>query len=274
LNPWTANRAHYERITLNRRLELQKMKEYLESRECLMAFLARELSDDQTRACGCCANCSTPTLPDRVCDQAVLKAARQFLRNDFQIIAPRHQWPEEVQLGTGRNIPVHLQNQEGRSLSIYDDPGWGKLVAQGKYRDKRFNEVLVHAAAELILQKWKPAPFPRFVTAVPSLRAVNLVEDFALRLASMLKIPYYQVINKTRETPPQKRMANSAYQAKNVIGAFAVAGTVPPGPCLLVDDIFDSKWTLTVLGYMISEAGGGPVFPFTLARAADRKTLE
>jgi hypothetical protein len=43
---------------------------------------------------------------------------------------------------------------------------------------------------------------------------------------------------------------------------------------LLVDDIFDSKWTLTILGYMISVHGGGPVFSFALARAADRKTFD
>ncbi len=274
LNPWTANRAHYERITLNRRLELEKMKEYVKTHECLMAFLVRELSDPHAHACGRCANCSTPTLPNRVSDPELLEAARQFLRNDFQIITPRHQWPAEVHLGSAGNIPVDLQNQEGRALSIYDDPGWGKLVAQGKYRDKRFSDILVSAAAELITQKWKPKPFPRFVTAVPSLRAVSLVEDFAQRLASVLKIPYTQVISKIRETPPQKRMANSAHQAKNIIDAFVITGNVPSGPCLLVDDIFDSKWTLTILGYKINEKGGGPVFPFTLARAADRKTLE
>lgn len=275
LNPWTANRAHYERITLNRRLELQKMQEYVLTRECLMAFLARELSDAEAHDCGRCANCSTPTLPDRVVDQSLIATANEFLQNDFQIITPRHQWPTGHYLGTSTStIPVHLQNQEGRALSIYDDPGWGKLVAQGKYRDKKFGEVLVRAAADLIMQKWKPAPFPRFVTAVPSLRAVNLVEDFAQRLASMLKIQYTQLVMKTRDTPPQKRMANSAHQAANIIGAFTISGEVPPGPCLLVDDIFDSKWTLTILGYMISEQGGGPVFPFTLARAADRKTLD
>jgi hypothetical protein len=42
---------------------------------------------------------------------------------------------------------------------------------------------------------------------------------------------------------------------------------------LLVDDIFDSRWTLTVAGFLIAQHGGGPVYPFALAKAADRRTL-
>ena len=40
-----------------------------------------------------------------------------------------------------------------------------------------------------------------------------------------------------------------------------------PGPCLLIDDIVDSRWTLTVVGVALREAGSGPVFPFALAQA-------
>jgi ATP-dependent DNA helicase RecQ len=42
----------------------------------------------------------------------------------------------------------------------------------------------------------------------------------------------------------------------------------------LVDDIFDSRWTLTVAGFLIAQHGGGPVYPFALAKAADRRTLD
>jgi ATP-dependent DNA helicase RecQ len=69
-------------------------------------------------------------------------------------------------------------------------------------------------------------------------------------------------------------MANSAQQVTNIISAFCIAGTAPAGPCLLVDDIFDSRWTLTVAGFLIAQHGGGPVYPFALAKAADRRTLD
>jgi ATP-dependent DNA helicase RecQ len=42
---------------------------------------------------------------------------------------------------------------------------------------------------------------------------------------------------------------------------------VPGTPGLLVDDMVDSRWTLTTIGVALREAGSGPVFPFVLAQA-------
>ena len=45
-------------------------------------------------------------------------------------------------------------------------------------------------------------------------------------------------------------------QAKNVIGSLAIAREhVLPGPVLLIDDIVDSRWTLTVAGPGIAPYG-------------------
>jgi ATP-dependent DNA helicase RecQ len=62
-------------------------------------------------------------------------------------------------------------------------------------------------------------------------------------------------------------MENSSQQYANVAGAFEIAARPPPGPVLLVDDITDSRWTLTVIGVALREAGSGPVHPFVLAKA-------
>jgi ATP-dependent DNA helicase RecQ len=62
-------------------------------------------------------------------------------------------------------------------------------------------------------------------------------------------------------------MENSAQQFTNVYGAFDVSSPVPAGPVLLVDDIVDSRWTLTVIGALLRAAGSGEVYPFALAQA-------
>jgi ATP-dependent DNA helicase RecQ len=36
---------------------------------------------------------------------------------------------------------------------------------------------------------------------------------------------------------------------------------------LLVDDLVDSRWTLTVVAAALLQAGSGPVSPFVLAKA-------
>jgi ATP-dependent DNA helicase RecQ len=45
---------------------------------------------------------------------------------------------------------------------------------------------------------------------------------------------------------------------------------VRPGPVLLVDDIVDSGWTLTVAGSLLRTHGSGEVHPFALAAATAR----
>ena len=95
---------------------------------------------------------------------------------------------------------------------------------------------------------------------------------FARQLAEMLGIPCEDVIQKTRETEPQKFMQNTAQQHRNILEAFQVNSPVPAGPVLLVDDIVDSRWTLAVIGGLLRQAGSGPVYPFALADAQNRQS--
>ena len=89
--------------------------------------------------------------------------------------------------------------------------------------------------------------------------------DFARRLADRLSLPFVEVLRKTKDTPPQKEMENSAFQQNNLIGAFEIVGEVPSGTCLLVDDMVDSKWTFTIAAAILLRAGASAVVPFALA---------
>jgi ATP-dependent DNA helicase RecQ len=61
-------------------------------------------------------------------------------------------------------------------------------------------------------------------------------------------------------------MQNSFQQAKNLDGVFEVdrAG-MPSGPVLLVDDMVDSRWTLTVAAWLLTANAGRLVYPLALA---------
>ncbi|MER8420970.1 hypothetical protein NKH21_26505, partial [Mesorhizobium sp. M1329] len=55
----------------------------------------------------------------------------------------------------------------------------------------------------------------------------------------------------------------------NLDGAFEVAAEqLERGSVLLVDDVVDSRWSLTVIGALLRQAGAGPVFPLVLASAS------
>jgi len=61
-------------------------------------------------------------------------------------------------------------------------------------------------------------------------------------------------------------MANSTQQARNVDGSLAVINQpLPAGPVLLVDDMVDSRWTMTVAAWLLRTYGAGEVWPVALA---------
>ena len=63
-------------------------------------------------------------------------------------------------------------------------------------------------------------------------------------------------------------MANSTRQARNVDGSLVISREpMPEGPVLLVDDMVDSRWTMTVAAWLLRSNGTGNVWPLALALA-------
>lgn len=269
-NPWRPDVERAERVTTQRYRELAQMQAYVSHDGCLMEFLARALDDPDAGPCGRCANCQGRGLPSEVPSDLVARAI-EFLKRWDLIIEPRKRWPSGLFPAMKAGIPPEMQNLPGRALCEYGDAGWGVSVRTGKYVHGRFDDRLVSAAVALIQERWRPTPPPEWVTAIPSHRHPHLVADFAARLAGALGLPFCAVLIRCGDPPEQKTMANSAMQARNVQGSLTIGGSVPAGPVLLVDDIVDSGWTLTLAGWLLRTHGSGVVHPFVLARAAARK---
>lgn len=140
-------------------------------------------------------------------------------------------------------------------------------MADGKHSG-RFDNRLVKAVVEMMRRRWVPDPVPCWVACVPSLSNPNLVPDFARRVASALGIPFLDVVRKVRQNRPQKLMNNRFHQCRNLDGVFEIHGEVPQGPVLLIDDVVDSGWTLTIIAALLRHAGSGAVFPLALATTA------
>ncbi len=268
-NRWKPDVERINRVLDLRRAELAQMQEYMDHPGCLMQFLLKALDDPAPSPCGHCANCKQKGLPTTVSEDLVIEA-ENYLKGNQVIINPRKRWPAGLFPGQKYTIPIELQNETGRSLCFYGDAGWGKLVQTGKYQQDCFDNQLVKASAQLIKEEWHPDPFPCWITAIPSNRHPTLVPDFATRLARVLNIPFLPVLHRDGEAAEQKTMQNSAMQARNVIGSLTIAPGIPTDPVLLIDDIIDSGWTLTMAGYLLRSHGSGPVYPFTLAQATGR----
>lgn len=254
-----------ERLTALRREEGQQMQEYLaQPFGRHMEFLVRALDGDPSGL----TPPTLPPLPTTPTEDAVHRATA-FLQRSNIPIQPRLQWPHGgmPHYAAQGGIPQHLRAEKGRALCTWGDAGWGTKVRTGKYRDRRFDDQLVTACKEMI-HTWSPQPEPTWVTCIPSLRHPDLVPDFARRLAESLGLPFQAAIVKTVNRPEQKTMENSTFQARNVDGSLEVIATdIPTGPVLLVDDIVDSRWTLTVGAWLLRRHGVSMVWPLVLAQA-------
>lgn len=91
---------------------------------------------------------------------------------------------------------------------------------------------------------------------MPSYNQPTLVADFADRLAAALGLRFARVVSKVKQNAPQKDQQNGAHQCRNLDGVFALRGDLPGGPVLLVDDVVDSGWTLTVVAPRTTSAQG------------------
>lgn len=256
-----------DRLTSLRRAEQAQMQEYVRLTSGHMQFLIHALDGDPSLVTAP----NLPPLPTAV-DDNLLHEAIAFLRRTSVPIEPRKQWPPGglSTFGVSGKIQEDQQAQPGKALCVWGDAGWGAWVKHGKYQQGRFDQCLVTACVAL-LRDWAPDPAPTWVTCVPSLSRLTLVPDFAARLAQALGLQFVPVIVKTEARPEQKTMANSARQARNVDGSLAICaqfnGKVPGGPVLLVDDMVDSRWTLTIAAWLLLSHNSGPVWPLALAQA-------
>lgn len=267
-------RERIERLNSIRHKELDAMKAYCSSKSCLMNQLCEELDTPITnKRCDNCCNCSPiSSIPVKV-DSDIEMSASDFLNRSYIPILPRKKWGDSniaaSVFGPCKNgyISDGLRMNEGRALVSYNSGPLGRMVRDGKYRDKHFDDKLVDACVKMY-REWNPVPKPVWVTSVPSLNNPSLVSDFAERFAEATGLKYVECIRKVKITEPQKNMENSIYQQNNIINAFEVVNPLKED-CLLIDDMVDSKWTVTVIAAMLRKKGVKSVTPMALADSSN-----
>lgn len=261
--------ARIAHLTGQRVQEWQEVQAYLDDAGCKMTFLRRALDDHDPTPCGKCSPCLGQPVINAPVDPALAHQAGTFLKHAEMVIAPKAQVAANafLEYGFRGNLPQQLRAQEGRVLSRWGDASWGRTVADNKHAG-RFSDELVGAMAEMIQQRWQPGPAPQWVCCVPSRNHPELVPDFARRLAARLGLPYVDAVSKVKDNHPQKGQQNRFHQCRNLDGAFGVTQLYQGQPVLLVDDIVDSGWTLTVVAALLQQAGSGVVYPVALASSS------
>jgi ATP-dependent DNA helicase RecQ len=271
--PWTYDAERYDRVSEARDREQQLMVDYEVTDQCRMAFLQSCLDDDTAADCGRCDRCAGPWFATEI-PAAAVNTARLRLERPGVDLEPRAQWPSGMdRLGVplrGR-IPSRVAMQEGRALARLSDLGWGQRLRELLRGNDRPVPPEVLRACVDVLASWGWAQRPVAVASVPSRRRPLLVGSVATGLSELGRLPYLGPLDLVDDGPVGQAGGNSAFRLANVWGRLAVGPDLAtrldgvPGPVLLVDDVADSRWTLTVTAGALREAGAPAVLPFVLA---------
>ena len=264
--PWSYDEERYRNLDAARQREQQAMLDYQSTTECRMVFLRSQLDDPELdgQGCGRCDNCAGARYTADVDVEAASAVRDQLMRPGVEI-APRKQWPTGLgSLGIGLSGRISGGAEPGRVIGRLTDLGWGARLRQlldGP--DGEVPDVVVQAAVA-VLKAWNWKDRPVAVMGLDSERHPLLIGSLVTRLAELGRLQnlgtlYYR---------PQRRpvtAANSAYRVAALVDSWEAPTLDVTGPVLLVDDLVDTGWTITMATQVLRTAGAPAVLPFAMA---------
>ena len=271
---WVYDADRYARVARARLDEQQLMLDYEHATTCRMALLQGFLDDVTATTCGRCDVCAGTWYPTDV-PERVIGAAHARLAKVGVPIEPRAQWPtgmSRLEVPVSGRIAAQESMGRGRALARLTDLGWGQRLRALLREDAPAEADLVRACVP-VLAEWDWAQRPVGVVGMPSRRHTALVASLAEGIAGVGRLPFLGTLSLAHGGPTGEPGGNSAFRLASVwdrvvVGpelAAALDGVA--GPVLLVDDLVDSRWTLTVAARALRLAGAPAVLPFALAVA-------
>ncbi|PRX47257.1 ATP-dependent DNA helicase RecQ [Prauserella shujinwangii] len=272
---WHYDRERYERVRQARAAEQRAMLDYLDTTGCRMEFLRHQLDDPHAAPCGRCDNCTGERWPAEVSPDAA-RATSERLNRPGVAVAPRRQWPTgmaALDVPLSGRIGKDEQADEGRVVGRLTDVGWGNRLRDlvgASTSDGPVPDAVFEACVS-VLAGWDWPARPVAVAGIASHTRPELVRDLTERIARVGRLTPLGTVD--AHGPPPRR-ANSAQRLADLWQRLSLPDSVREvagrldGPVLLVDDVVDTGWTMTVAARLLRQAGAPSVLPFALAATA------
>ena len=264
--PWEYDEDRYRRLDEARKREQQAMLDYQSTDRCRMSFLRSQLDDPELgpQPCGRCDNCAGPRYHADV-DAGAAEATRQRLMRPGVEIAPRKQWPTGLgKLGIDLSGRITDGPAPGRAIGRLTDLGWGARLRTLLAEPDAEASDDVLGAAIAVLKAWDWQQRPTAVLALDSATRPKLITSLTSRLAEVGRLQDLGVLQYSPTHRPTSA-ANSAYRVAALQNAWSEPAGVTGATVLLVDDLTDTGWTLTMAARAVRAAGAAEVLPFALA---------
>lgn len=231
--------------------ELQQMVNYTQTTSCRMKYICDYLGDEQANTCGICENEVGYRL--NVLTKDYPETLHQFWETHFPVL--------EVE-----SIRSNLIN--GVAASYYGKSNVGATIRICKYeKGGDFPDWLLSLTLKAFRKHFEKEVFD-LILFVPPTESGKLVENFARRISTALNIQLSDKLIKLSDTQPQKEFNNGISKKENVKEKFIYLEPheIERKSILLVDDIFDSGYTIKEIGVYLTQIGAAVIAPLVIAR--------
>jgi ATP-dependent DNA helicase RecQ len=244
--------SKFELLRQSQHEELEKMINFTALKTCRMKYLCNYLGDESQGECGICDNDMHKVLPADITEELTLKL-QEFRETFFPVLEVETQRSKIV---NGVAASYYGVSNVGAALhfSKYDGggdfPDWLLVMTLKAFRKHYGNTVF------------------DLVAFVPPTESGDLVRHFAEKVASVLKIPVSDKLKKTTHTEAQKLLHSGISKKDNVHGKFSYESPeeIEGKKVLLIDDIFDSGYTVKEIGLYLTGLGAEVIAPLVIAR--------
>ena len=253
------------------------MRRYLAGGSCRMEMLRRDLDDPVRRAVRALRRVRRAVVPDRRCPTRGGHGPGGASTGPASTSRSARTWPTGM-AALGVDVKgTHRRGRAGptgRAVARLSDIGWGtrlRELRRPRLDRRRGDAARVVGAVVDVLKAWGWAQRPVAVVAMPSRTRPQLIASVAERIAELGKLPLLGSLAYDHGGPTGGRGGNSAHRLAAVWERVVVPADVAAalaaldGPVLLVDDIADSRWTITVAARELRRAGAPAVLPLVLA---------
>ena len=156
----------------------------------------------------------------------------------------------------------------GVAASYYGVSNVGSALHRSKYDNGGdFPDFLLRLTLKAFRKTFGNTRFD-WVLYVPPTHSGDLVKNFAVKFASVIKVPISHKLVKSRQTSEQKVFQNGWLKQDNVKDAFSYMSPeeIYGKRIILLDDIFDSGATMKEIGKMLTAMGAETIVPVAIAK--------
>lgn len=232
--------------------ELEKMLAYTGISTCRMQYLCHYLGDESQGACGVCDNDARQYM-HVVATEEQKQQLQEFRETFFPVL--------EVETQRSRIV-------NGVAASYYGVSNVGAALRHSKYEGGGdFPDWLLRLTLKAFRKHYGNTRFD-ILLYVPPTESGDLVKHFAEKISRTLGIPLSHKLVKTAATSPQKVFQSGISKKDNVHGKFEYQNPeeIAGKNILLIDDIFDSGYTIKEIGQYLTNIGAITIAPLVIAR--------